>query len=150
VRRLALLALLLLAGCGRDDPTQPETRTTPPGQTPVATGGACQQYIPADPVAAPDGLIKPPGEITVGKVTRVAPQVRVEGFIAGQPAQVRNHFLRDGKLKVTFSEDEGFEAEALVSDGRYQNFWKVAKACDRGSVFAAIIVREKKPFKVKP
>ena len=148
MRRLPILLAAVLAGCG-GSAGEPETRTTPPDQTPVAAGGACQQHIPADPVPKPEGLITPPGEVTVGKVTRVPPQVRVEGFIAGQPGAIRNHFLRDRKLKVTFSEDEGFEAEALISDGRYQNFWKVAKACDRGSVFAAIVLREKKPFKVK-
>jgi hypothetical protein len=149
MRRAAPLIVLLLAGCG-NGAAAPETRTTPPDQTPVASGGACQQYIPKEPLAAPKGLIEPPGQLIVGKVTRVAPQVRVEGFIAGQPAGVRNFFLKSRYVKVSFSEDEGFEAEALVSDGRWRNFWKVARACDRGSVFAAIVVREEKPFKVRP
>jgi hypothetical protein len=145
VRRAAVLIVLVLAGCGGDDPAQPETRTTPPSQTPVASsGGVCARYVPTDPVPVPKGLILPEGEVIAGKVTRVPPQVRVEGFIRSQPAAVRNFFLSSEDVKVTFSEDEGFEAEALITDGRFQNFWKVSKACDGGSLFAAIVVREKK------
>jgi hypothetical protein len=82
-------------------------------------------------------------------VTRVKPQVRVEGYITSQPSRIRKHFLDSPDVKVTFSEDEGFEAEAMITNGRYRNFWKVAKACDRGSAFAVIVVREEKPFKLR-
>jgi len=63
----------------------------------------------------------------------------VSGYVELAPSELEASLRAHRGVRVLFSEDEGFEAEVLVTDGHHRNFWKVLRRCDGGSAFTATI-----------
>lgn len=138
MRRLLFALLIAVAGCDGSGPQGPAASQTP---SPAATRDAgraepCDAYRPEQPRKRPRGLLGPE-EAEVATIERGAP-TRVEGFLPFSP----DDFLAAitaMDLKILFQETEGFEAEAVVTNGRFQAFWKVFDRCEGGSQFLAFI-----------
>jgi hypothetical protein len=87
-------------------------------------------------------MLLPDAEVRVAKVLRRPERVYAEGFVRAEPSAVHRSLVDDPDHEVHFSDDEGFEAEALVSDGEHRTFWKVTRSCRGGSRFVALVSRE--------
>lgn len=97
------------------------------------------------PAAASDadvvGLTLPPSS-TVTSVMPTGPITQVTGYVAMTPIQVRVDFQSRTDIQVISAEDEGFEAEVLVSDGEHRTFFKAQATCSEGSLFVAVVAPE--------
>lgn len=138
---LVLLCSTLLAGCGEGAPEAPGGASVPTAP-PTPRADACAAIRPAPLAGRVSGLIFPRGTV-VGKVTeRADGATQVEGFIPMTPSGFLRSVERRRGIRVLFRENEGRESEALLSDGRRRNFWKVLAACPQGSKFVAVIIEE--------
>lgn len=101
----------------------------------------CAEQPP--PPVLPDvaGLVLPE-EATVFSVYDVGPLVQAEGVVDLTPAQARRFYEERADLEVLQVEDEGVEAEILVTDGEHRAFVKVQIACATGSSFTATVGAE--------
>jgi hypothetical protein len=144
-------ALAVLAGCGggsgqtTSDDRAPGKAKPMGAEVPVG----CEAAVPLTGVKFPNGLLLPPGARVIAASSAPRPddpQVTVvEGYIEKVPDDVVATFRAHGKVEVLFSEDEGFESEVLVSDGRHRNFWKSVRVCQEASKFTALVADEKRP-----
>ena len=147
----ALAAAGVVAGCGARDPeassgaaavdtpaATPDGRTFPEG---------CESAAPDAPVDAPRGLAVPRGSRVLVESVRERPGNErltiVEGYVEETPDDMVKAFERAPRTKVVFKESEGFEAEVMVRGGGKENFWKVVRACAKGSRFTAVIVAKR-------
>lgn len=149
--RRAVLALLATAvsACGSGD-TVTDARVQAP--TPSAVAGeqiplGCEPAVPATRVPTPRGLIIPDGIRVIAESTRKRPDddriTVVEGYVERVPSQLVKEFKAAEDIEIQLSEDEEFEAELLVSDGRYRAFWKVVRVCLAASKFTALYSSER-------
>jgi hypothetical protein len=128
------------AGCGDGDGKKTET-----GGAPSAIAPGCENAVPGVSAAPPAGLIRPAARLIVAASPgRDAGRVAY-GYLGRSPNEVIADFQRRSDVKFELIETEGFEAEFVVSDGRYRNTWRVRSACQAGSQFRAEIVGEGKP-----
>lgn len=140
----------MLSACGSGDDTAPEPPTQEPAPTAVAGEPiplGCEPAVPATRVATPRGLVVPDGVRVIAESTRKRPDddriTVVEGYVERVPSQLVKEFKAAKGIEIQFSEDEEFEAELLVSDGRYRAFWKVVRACLAASRFTALYSSER-------
>jgi len=101
----------------------------------------CADPPPAAANADVVGLILPPSA-TVTQVMSTGPITQVTGFVAMTPIQVRVDYQGRTDIQVISAEDEGFEAEVLVSDGEHRTFFKAQAQCSEGSLFVAVVAPE--------
>lgn len=138
-RPAILAAAALLAGCGSAE------EPTATGRAPAASqSGPCDSARPARTVAAPKGLIMPSGAL-VESVTPQPPNERAEGFVAMTPSGFVAAFERETRLGILFKENEGRDAEMMVTDGKRRSFWKLRLACPEGSRFTVLTGEEMAP-----
>lgn len=151
VRTAPVLAVaLVLCACGSGD-TKPVAAAPTPEPTPTAAGGpvplGCEHAVPATQVATPKGLVRPDDlRVIVASTSKRPDDPRitvVEGYVEKVPSALMKSFTGAKDLRVIFSEDEEFEAEVLVSDGRYRAFWKVVRTCLAASRFTALYSSER-------
>jgi hypothetical protein len=152
-RALPGLLAIVLSACGGGDagdgtagaPSAAQTPSATPAGTAVALG--CESVVPSPAVKTPRGLVVPDGPRVVTGVTRKRPDDEritvVEGYVEQLPGDLVKAFEAQKGVRVLFKEDEGFEAELLVSDGRHRAFWKVVRACPAGSRFTALYSAER-------
>ena len=73
--------------------------------------------------------------------TELGPLTQVDGFVDLTPIEVRDYY-EDGGLEVLQIEDEGFETEALLSDGTHRMYVKARVLCRTGSNIPATVGAE--------
>jgi len=83
-----------------------------------------------------------PDESVVTSTRDTGPLTQVQGFVGLTPIQFRIYYQERDDLEVLHVEDEGFEAEILVSDGENRMFAKAQAFCSRGSNMVAIVAPE--------
>lgn len=133
------VAGFLLAGltaCGTGPPA-PSASAPPPDYSLLAV---CEPFPPdvrtdQEPIA---GLVLPDGAV-VTSVTTTGPLTEVDGFIALTPLEVRDHYGALENVDLLLLEDEGFEAETLISDGAYRMYLRARVVCATGSKFDATV-----------
>ena len=131
------LAVLVLAGCGGDDDASPPAAAT-------SEAGPCDLARPKKTIDPPEGLITPDG-IEVEEVAPLPPNQKVTGFLPLTPSEFIKAFDEDKRLGILFREDEGRDAEMMVTDGKIRSFWKLTLACPEGSRFTALTGEELAP-----
>ncbi len=107
---------------------------------PLAALDACPPRPTPLPGADIAGADLPPGTI-VSAVARGRPLTRITGYVPATPVRVREYYQASG-LRLLQLEDEIFEAEAFVSNGRTRTYVKVRAVCDRGSSVIAFVAPE--------
>lgn len=129
--------LLVLAAGGCDRPA--------PGAEPATTAAPfaldlppCGKSPSPDPGPPPEGAVIPPGT-RITAVREQAPLVQLNGYVTSTPRDVRAWVETQSGLEVIASEDEGYEAELLVTDGTWRTFIKVRAVCSDGSMLAEVI-----------
>lgn len=136
---LVLCALSALAvSCSAEEPARV-------GAAP--TGGALAGLAPCEPQPPPPSLPAVPGlrlprGARVYSISRAGPLTQAEGVVDLTPVQVRTHYQERDDLKVLSVEDETFESEVLVTDGRHRMFVKTQVLCASGSNFMATVGSE--------
>ena len=143
----------MLSACGGGDSDDRGGGAPAATQTPAATAAGprvalgCESVVPSPTVKTPRGLVVPEGSRIVTGSTRKRPDDEritvVEGYVERLPGDLVKAFEAQKGVQVLFKEDEGFEAELLVSDGRHRAFWKVVRACPSGSRFTALYSAER-------
>jgi hypothetical protein len=152
--RLALPAVLavVLSACGGGDADAPaDLPVAAESPTPVASGEpiplGCEHVVPQPQIATPRGLIVPRDVRVIAGSRRKRPDdpriTVVEGYVERVPSQLVKAFQGQKGVKILFTEDEEFEAELLVSDGKHRAFWKVVRACLAASRFTALFSTER-------
>ena len=134
---MALLGLVA-SGC-----TQPGPVAGPTAQ-PTAFAldlPPCGKSPSPDPDPPPPGAVVPPGA-RITAVREQAPLVQLNGYVTSTPRQVRAWVEAESGLDVVASEDEGYEAELLVTDGTWRTFVKARAVCEEGSLLAEVIAPE--------
>lgn len=142
MRRAASLAVaaaaLVGSGCGND-----ESPAVADGS--VITRPGCERSAPASAGAAPAGLHLPRARLVIGP-SRPRENDRqitiVNGYIEIDPAQLAQVFRSRPELTILFDENDGFDAEVMVTDGRTRNFWKAVRRCKGGSSFTVTLAPE--------
>jgi hypothetical protein len=126
----ALTVAAAAAGCGYENGDSD-------AEAPAAKPG-CERVVPAHPADAPSGLHKPKARLIAGPTRHGADAsvTIVSGYVELEPSQLRHAF---GDLRILFTEDDGGDAEVMVTDGTTRNLWKVVKRCAGGSSFTATI-----------
>ena len=138
-RMLAVVLVLVVAGCG--DQGEPAGRSTPRASpTPGATTADKCPNPHQRASRAPRGLLELDGAI-IEQVDR-GESLIVKGFMRRSPAAFLD-LVNSSGYSVRFQETEGWESEALITDGRYRNFWTVWSVCPDGSEFAVVVIRER-------
>lgn len=89
---------------------------------------------------APDGLLLP-DDAVIQNVTPQGPLVNVTAYVPMTPVQFEQVY-RELDVEILISENEIYEAELLVSDGRHRNFLKAAALCKQGSSVLAVVAPE--------
>ncbi len=87
-----------------------------------------------------DGFLTPAGTIIISTESEGI-LVTVRGYIEKTPVEVREEIESSG-LTILQIEDEGFEAEALISDGTHRNFVKAELSCVGRSSILSVIAPE--------
>lgn len=145
----AILAVTACSGSGAR-PGAPSASLAPPGTqvgipdpdeiaparlAPLEGLQPCPSDRPtARSVGIDDDLPLPPAaEVTVGDVTDTLQSAR--GFAPRTPVEIMVEYLRAGGWEVLQAEDEVFESEVLLDDGRRRLFVKSQAVCSRGSAF---------------
>ena len=126
----ALAAAALLAGCGSDEK---KTAAVPKG---------CEKAVPASTSDLPDGFPEPRSGLTAGAVEQHGEQLQVDGFAAAAPGEAARDLMSAEGVKKIDSEDDGDDAEASFTSGDYRYAFKFVEACEGGSTFTALRVRE--------
>ena len=134
---LIAMSALLLAGCGGDDEGKPPAAAT-------SEAGPCELARPKKAIDPPQGLIAPDG-IEVEAIDSLPPNQKVTGFLPLTPGGFVAAFERDKRLGILFKENEGKDAEMMVTDGRFRSFWKLTLACPEGSRFTVLTGKELAP-----
>ena len=136
-------AVLLVAACG--DASAPAAAPTAPADPFMTEAFNALPDCGPTPPAADDtdapGLYLP-DEAIVTQVKDNGPLTQVTGYVALTPIEMRVHYQERTDLDVIQVEDEGYEAEVLVSDGEHRLFVKAQALCSRGSNFVAVIAPE--------
>lgn len=142
------VAALLIAGCREQrgtaaapGPTSASPTVDPRLLEPLLGLPPCEEPPPAASDAEVAGLILPPSS-TVTTVQATGPITQVTGYVAMTPVQVRVDYQGRTDIEVISAEDEGFEAEVLVSDGEHRTFMKAQAHCSEGSLFVAVVAPE--------
>ena len=143
-RLAGLFAALLLASCSGDTaPTQTSTTAAAvPAEDPSIL--AALPECPTPPAASEtdvEGLSLPPGSV-VTKVTPQKPLVNVNAYVPLTPAVFEASFKTMDGVKILFSENEIYEAEMLISNGKHRNFHKATASCQRGSMVLSVVAPE--------
>ncbi|WP_370325730.1 hypothetical protein [Euzebya sp.] len=120
-RVVAVVAALLAGGCG-GGPTAG-----------VADLGECPP-LPAG-ITAPADVEVPAGTV-VTDVAHVDPLVQVTGLIDATPVEVRDAYA--DRADVVHVEDEGFEAEVLLSTATHRTYLRAQARCATGSVITVV------------
>lgn len=148
--------VLAASACASTDPIDPggvpdpavaiATEVSSELLAPLEAFGPC----PDAPLAEADadevpGPALPPG--TVVTVLRVdGPLTHVEGWVPLTPIGVRAHYVTGDGFDVEYSvlnvEDEVFESETLMTDGRSRMFLKAQAVCRTASAFVAQVIPE--------
>jgi hypothetical protein len=138
-----MVLAMTLAGCNGT----PQQATPTPTASHNPTGlfdqlAPCEKQPPAAKKAkAVPGMYLPPKAKPAAK-SHNGPLTTVTGFVGLNPLEVRKHYELRKDVELLSIEDEGFETEVLVSDGKYRMFFKASVLCRTGSNFAAVIARE--------
>jgi hypothetical protein len=127
---------LLLAACGE--------KKEPVAAEPTSEAGPCDLARPKKTIDPPAALIVPDG-IEVESISPQPPNEKVEGFLPMKPGDFVAHFEREKRLGILFSENEGRDAEMMVTDGKRRSFWKLTLACPEGSRFTVLTGEEQAP-----
>jgi hypothetical protein len=141
VRLLIVLAALVVvaAACG-----QPAPATAPsPSAGATFDLGLPDCGMPPSPSAEapPPGAVMPPrSRITAVRIQ--PPLAQLNGYVESTPREVREWIESQDHLEVVVSEDEGYESELLVTDGRRRTFIKAQAICADASLLAEVIADE--------
>lgn len=132
----SMLAVLALAACGNGD-AAPVEQGDPTG--PLEALPACAQ--PPEPTTDEvRGLLLPEGAV-VTSVQEQGPVTNVTGYVRMTPVAFEKYYA-DGDLNVLISENEIYEAELLVSDGEFRNFFKATATCRDGADVLVVVAPE--------
>ena len=128
---------MVLGGCGSGEPLAGSTAG------PITVGAdlglpGCGK--PPSPSAdeAPPGSVLPPGT-TVTAARSQPPISQFNGYVTMTPVQVREWIQAQDDLEVLVAEDEGFESELLVGNGKFRTFVKARAVCAEASLLAQVI-----------
>ncbi len=98
------------------------------------------------------GLIAPPGTVLTRSKAGGRRLTNVRGFVEMTPIQVRRFYAslrgRPG-YEFFLLEDEVFEAEALLTDGKHRTYMRARATCSTRSDIFAIVAPEEYGKKVK-
>ena len=133
-----VLAALVAAACA--DGGVPAAQQTPDYSGPLTALPPCEAP-PEGTGEVVKGLIAPEG-IIVTDVRVQKPLTNVTAYIEQTPIQFEAGYTKMSDITILSSENEIFEAEMLISDGKYRNFLKAAAACDQGSQLLIVIAPE--------
>ena len=133
-----VLAALLAAACAASG--VPAAQQTPDYSGPLTALLACEAP-PEGTGEVVKGLIAPEGIIVID-VRVQKPLTNVTAYIEQTPIQFEAAYTKMADISILSSENEIFEAEMLISDGKYRNFLKAAAACDQGSQLLIVIAPE--------
>jgi hypothetical protein len=138
--RLVFLVLAVLAAGACAEGGAPAAQQTPDLAGPLQALPPCE----APPEGIDEvvkGLIAPEG-IIVTDVRVQKPLTNVSAYIEQTPIQFEAMYTKMEDITILSSENEIFEAEMLISDGKYRNFLKAAAMCDQGSQLLIVIAPE--------
>ena len=139
LRLLSLvLAALVVAACA--DSGVPAAQQTPDLAGPLQALPPCEAP-PEGTGEVVKGLIAPEG-IIVTDVRVQKPLTNVTAYIEQTPVQFEAIYTKMPDITILSSENEIFEAEMLISDGKYRNYFKAAAACNQGSQLLIVIAPE--------
>ena len=131
---VAVLGALALVGC--------DNGGAPPPPAPTASFALdlppCGKPPSPDPNLPPPGALLPPGS-RITAVREDPPLVQLNGYVTMTPRQVRAEIEARPGLDIVLAEDEGYEAELLVSDGQWRTFVKAKAVCTEGSLLSEVI-----------
>jgi hypothetical protein len=146
--RLALAVTVLAgaaAGCGGGKKGAATDATLAPGDSPVLQAlPDCKAPPAAGAATAPPGIILPASVVIIA-VEPQAGLIRVSGYIPITPGAMRAEVTNRPGVRVITSEDEVFEAEALLTDGTMRTFVKARATCKAGSELVALVAAETAP-----
>ena len=129
----ALAAAALVAGCGGGGGDVKTAAAVPKG---------CEKAVPSSQRDLPDGFPEPQGGLTAGGVEQRGDQLQVDGVAARSPGTAARDLLAAEGVQKIDSEDDGDDAEASFTSGTYRYAFKFVEACEGGSTFTAVRVRE--------
>ena len=141
-------AALALTGCGGPGAPPPvaEPTASPPAVNPLLTEAYkalpdCPSLPAAIDLPEIEGLYLP-DEAVISSSRPTGPLTQVQGFVGMTPIQFRLYYQERDDLEIISVEDEGFEAEILVSDGKNRMFAKAQAFCSEGSNMIAVVAPE--------
>jgi hypothetical protein len=141
------LAAVLLPGCAGAPqsaaPTQPAElgSVDPVLLEPLEHLPPCTSPPPAAETEPIEGLLLPDGAV-VTSVTAADPLTTIEGYAPLTPIQLRVYYQRLDGVEVLKAEDEVWESETLITDGKHRLFVKAQAACSEGSILVAVVAPE--------
>ena len=133
-----VLAALVAAACA--DGGVPAAQQTPDLMGPLEALPPCEAP-PEGTGEVVKGLIAPEGLI-ITNVRVQKPLTNVTAYIEQTPVQFEAAYTERSDITIISSENEVFEAEMLISDGKYRNYFKAAAMCDKASQLLIVIAPE--------
>ena len=137
---LTLTILLVGAGAACADGGAPSAVPSHNPRGAYKLLGVCPTQPSPPPLEAIPGLHLPP-ESMIFTRSELGPLTQVEGFVDLTPIEVRDYY-ESADLEVIQIEDEGFETEALLSDGDHRMYVKARVLCRTGSNITATVGAE--------
>lgn len=139
----------LVAACGGGDGTDQADQGTPappPGASPQlqALPDCKPPPAPAPGTSAPPGIVLP-ASVVIAAVEPQAGLTKVSGYVPLTPGAMLLEITKRAGVRVITSEDEVFEAEALLTDGATRTFVKARALCKDGSELVALVAPETAP-----
>lgn len=131
-----MITLAPLGGCGDGEETSSAVTTT--------TVRGPRQACGPPPTSSVHGVRETflPAGAVVTDVVPAADRTTIEAYVPQTPVQLRAEYEGRPELKVLESEDEGHEAELLVSDGTRRAAIKAEVVCRSGSSLRLVIAPE--------
>jgi hypothetical protein len=143
MRPLALVVAIvavLAPACAGDGGAPPVAQQTPDLSGPLTALPDCEPP-PKGTGEQVKGLMAPEG-IVITDVTTQKPLTNVSAYIEQTPIQFEAGYSKRGEISILSSENEIFEAEMLISNGKYRNFLKAVAMCKQGSQLLIVVAPE--------
>ncbi|CAN5168280.1 hypothetical protein BH23ACT9_BH23ACT9_26500 [soil metagenome] len=134
----ALVLAVALQACAPAAPIDPNA----PATGPLTALAVCDPPPAAAPETAGVDTALLPEDVVITGVTPVGPLVNMTAAVPRTPVTIRLEYEARDDIDVLVAEDEVFESELLVTDGRTRLYLKASAICQTGSVVVAVMAPE--------